>query len=197
MAILIGYVKDGTVYLATDTRINVDDRVHQRVAESDYKIKRLENGILVAMTARERALVDQTMMRTELFTLDKKGRLTKEHIIKEIFPRLYRFYKEEGLLGNEKGEDPYFRGSILIAHEGDLFEICSTFSVAKYMHYQALGSVSDLALYGLTKIDESKDINAQLVEIMETMAKHSQMIGAPYLVINTKDLEYHLLGGKA
>ena len=98
MAILIGYVKDGTVYLATDTRINVDDRVHQRVAESDYKIKRLENGILVAMTSRERALVDQTMMRTELFTLDKKGRLTKEHIIKEIFPEKRFFFFRRTLL---------------------------------------------------------------------------------------------------
>ena len=197
MAILLGYVKGDTAYMATDTRINVDDRVHQRTAESDYKIKRLENGILLGVISKTADIALQTQAHSEMFTLDKNGRLTKDHIIREIVPKLCALYKDEGFFANEKGEQPYFPGAIMLAHDGKLFEICATLAVVVYERYQALGRVDDLAHYGLTQMDESKDIGEQLVGILQTVAKRSQLVGAPYLWIDTKEKEYHLVGGEA
>ena len=51
MSILIAYKKNDTVYMGTDTRVIVNDFKKNEICESNYKIQKLENGILLGMIA--------------------------------------------------------------------------------------------------------------------------------------------------
>ena len=117
--------------------------------------------------------------------------MTKEHIVTKIIPKLYEGLEVEELLEREdRGTPPITKCSIVIAYQDKLFEICRDFHVIRYEDYQAIGSGSNAILYGLSKIDKSKDINEQLLQLLKLSAKHDANVSAPFVLIDTKNLQY-------
>ena len=51
MAIVIAYKKGDTVYMGTDTRVIVNEHKKNELCESNYKIQKMDNGLLVGITA--------------------------------------------------------------------------------------------------------------------------------------------------
>ena len=179
MSVILGYARNGVTYLATDTRVIDDDRKRNEVCECNFKLRKLNNGIIYGVTNSK--YIRQFLIANEdMFTLDTRGNLTVQHIVTDILPTLYFSLKEAKLLGNDKGEKPFFPSSILIGFKGELFEICSDFSVFRYKKYQAIGSLSDYALAKVSNIDEKKDINRQLIDLMRICAKNTEYVGGPY-----------------
>ena len=196
MSILIAYKRKDTVYMGTDTRVIINDVKRNELCESNHKIQRLENGILLGVSA-ERMERQTIFAYSHLFTLDKKGELTKKHIVKEILPKLYKVLEDEGLLMEKEGETSYMRAVILLAYKDVLFEICSGFGVLRYEDGQALGLASDYAQATMMHIKETDDVNEQIVKALDIVAKYCHYVGAPYLLIDTKDGKYQLVkGGK-
>ena len=142
MSLVIAYKRGDTVYMGTDTRVIVNDSKKNELCESNFKIQKMENGMLVGITA-ERIERQTLFAYPEIFTLDKKGQLTRKHIVKEIIPRLLAVLEEEDLLQQEKDEYPYMRAKILLAYKDVLYEICSTFTIIRYETYQALGRTAE------------------------------------------------------
>ena len=196
MSVLIAYKKGDTIYMGTDTRITVDDYKWNETCETNYKIQRLENGILLGMTGER--LERQTIFAyPEIFTLDKKGELTRKHIVKEIVPRLMAMLDKEGLLMEGKEDTtPYFRGSILLAYQDVMYEICCSFTVLRYEDYQSVGTSGDYAQATLFNAREEDDPNERIIKALEITAKHTATVGAPFLLIDTKEQKYRIVGGK-
>ena len=97
MSVLIAYKRGDTIYMGTDTRVIVDDHKKNELCECNYKIQKLENGMLVGITAER--LTRQTIFAySEIFTLDENGELTRKHIVKEIIPKLVAILNEEELM---------------------------------------------------------------------------------------------------
>ena len=191
MSVIIGYIKNGVTYLATDTRVIDDDRKRNEVCACNFKLRKLDNGIIYGVTNSK--YIRQFLMANEdMFTPDTRGNLTVQHIVMDILPTLYFSLKEAKLLDNDKGEPPFFSSSILIGFKGKLFEICSDFSVFRYEKYQAIGPLSDYALTKVSNIDEKEEINRQLIDAMRICAKNTEYVGGPYLTINTDELKYEL-----
>ena len=130
---------------------------------------------------------------SDMFTLDKKGQLTKKHIIKEIIPRLLSVLEKEDLLVEKEGELPYMKATILLAYKDTLYEICENFTIIKYEDFQVLGRVADYAHATMLNTSEGDDIEERIVKALNIVAKNSQCVGNPYLLVNTKDLEYKLI----
>lgn len=191
MSVMIGYINDGVTYMATDTRVVDDDKKRNEVCECNFKLRKLDNGIVYGATNNKFMRQFLTMCE-EIFTLDVYGDLTMKHIVTEILPRLYLTLDEVELLDNEKKGRPLFSSEILIGFNGKLFEICSDFSVFRYEKYQVIGSLADYALAKVTNIDENEDINRQLVDALRICAKNTEYVGAPYLTIDTKELKYQV-----
>lgn len=191
MSVIIGYVKNGVTYMATDTRVIDDDRKRNEVCECNFKLRKLENGIIYGVT-NSKYIRQFLVMNEEMFTLDRRENLTVQHIVTDILPTLYFSLKEAKLLGNDKGEQPSFPSSILIGFKSKLFEICSDFSVFRYEKYQAIGPLSDYALTKVSDMDENGDINRQLIDAMRICTKNTEYVGGPYLTINTDELKYEL-----
>ncbi|MBQ4269842.1 MAG: hypothetical protein IJB97_09380 [Clostridia bacterium] len=196
MSILIAYKKGDTVYMGTDTRVIVGGCKRNELGECNYKIQKLDNGILVGVVGER--MERQTLLANaeELFTLDKKGELTKKHIVKEIIPNLYGLLYTEKLMVEKDDELPYMKADILLAYKDTFYQICTCFMVIKYEDFQALGpGVAACAQATLLNTKETDDINARIVKALKIAAKHSQKVGAPYLLIDTKDQKYTLVKG--
>ena len=194
MSILIAYKKGDTIYMGTDTRTIVNEHKKNEFRGCNLKIQKLANDMLLGITGER--LERQTLIAySEIFTLDKKGQLTKKHIIKEIIPSLLCVLKKEDLLVEKEGELPYMKAVILLAHKGSLYEICSSFAVIKYEDFQVLGRAADYAQATILNTNESDDINDRIVKALDITAKNSQYVGRPYLLIDTKEMKYRFVGG--
>ena len=193
MSILIAYNKDDVIYMGTDTREIVNDDKRNDLCECNYKIQRLENGLIVGATA-ERLTRQSIFAYPEVFTLDKKGELTRKHVVKEIIPKLIEVLEREELIVHAENKLPYMNAGVLLAHNGDLYEICSNFSVYKYETFQALGTTSPYGQFVLNNVKETDDVNEQIIQALDVIAKNSQLVGKPYLLIDTKQKEYKLVG---
>lgn len=192
MSILIAYKKDDTVYMGTDTRTIVNDHKKNELRGCNLKIQKLANDMLLGITGER--LERQTLIAySEIFTLDKNGKLTKKHIVKEIIPKLITVLEKEGLLIEKEGELPYMKAVILLVHKGTIYEICSGFAVIKYEDFQVVGRVSDYAHATLMNTKPMDSIEERIVKALDIVAENSQYVGKPYLLINTKELEYKIV----
>ena len=182
MSVLIAYKRGDTIYMGTDTRVIVNDHKKNELCECNYKIQKLENGMLVGITAER--LTRQTIFAySEIFTLDKNGELTRKHLVKEIIPKLVAILNEEELMD----------GQILLAYKGVLYEICRNFSIYKYDDFQLLGYGVDYGQFVLANTKDTDDVNERIIKTLDTIAKYSHQVGSPYLLIDTKEQEYKLI----
>ena len=156
---------------------------------------KLHNGMLISLTG-EIVTGQRILAHPEWFTVDEKKGLTKEHIVTKIIPHLYECLNEEELLDTgDKGMPPVMKVTMFLAYKDKLFEVCRDFHVIRYEEYQASGSGANAVMYGLSKIDKTKDINEQLLQLLKISAKHDANVSAPFILIDTKDLKYTVKEG--
>jgi ATP-dependent protease HslVU (ClpYQ) peptidase subunit len=189
MSVLIAFKKNGTIYMGTDTRVVVGDHKRNEMRRCNLKIQKLDNGILLGITGER--LERQTLIAySEIFTLDKAGKLTRKHLVKEIVPRLISVLEEEKLMIEKEGEFPYMQAQIILAYKDTMYEICSSFAVIKYEDFQVWGRASDYAQATLMNTKETDDINQRIVKALDITADNSQYVGKPYVLIDTKKMKY-------
>jgi ATP-dependent protease HslVU (ClpYQ) peptidase subunit len=189
MSVLIAFKKNDTIYMGTDTRVIVGDHKRNEMRRCNLKIQKLDNGILLGITGER--LERQTLIAySEIFTLDKAGKLTRRHLVKEIVPRLISVLEEEKLMIEKEGEFPYMQAQIILAYKDTMYEICSSFAVIKYEDFQVLGRASDYAQATLMNTKETDDINQRIVKALDITADNSQYVGKPYVLIDTKKMKY-------
>jgi ATP-dependent protease HslVU (ClpYQ) peptidase subunit len=193
MSIVIAYKKDGVIYMGTDTRSVVNDYKKNNLSPCDYKIQKLENGMLLGVSA-EREEKQLILAYSDIFTLDKSENLTKKHIVTKIIPKLMEVFSKAGLIQQEENETPYIKAMILLAHKDKLFEICSGFAVIRYENYQSIGGAGEYADAVLFNTKESDDVNDRIIKALDVASKNTYYVGKPYLLIDTKNLEYKLVG---
>ena len=198
MSILLNYKRGDTVYMATTTFFNIRGRAYSELCEFDYPIKKLDNGILISVPDNLR-LRQAVFAYPEIFDLDKNGNLTKKHLVLNIVPTLKNMLKAHELI--EKDDDsPYMMDDcIVVSYKDVIFEIGEEFNVLTYDTYQALGVKHHrYGSYVLANIKESDDVNEKLVQAMDNIVSYTQIKNTvPYILINTKDLEFQIVGGNA
>ena len=192
MSILLAVKRGDTIYMGSDTRVVVGDHKRNETRGCNLKIQKLDNGILLGITA-ERLERQTVIAYSDIFTLDKAGRLTRKHIVKEIIPRLIALMEEENLMVKKEGEYPYMKAQILLAYKDTMYEICSSFTVIKYEDFQVLGEVADFAHSTMLNTKPTDDIKQRIIKALDIVAKNSQYVGRPYVLIDTKDMKYEFV----
>ena len=195
MSVVMAVKQGNRIWLGADTQSTRGTDRYNQLSPNDFKVTKLPNGVLLAMTG-ETASSQFIQAHPEWFTIDEKKGLTKEHIVTKIVPKIYEGLEVEGLLECEdRGTPPITKSSIVIAYQDKLFEICRDLRVIRYEDYQAIGSGSNAIIYGLSKIDKTKDINEQLLQLLKISAKHDANVSAPFVLIDTQDLQYTIKEG--
>ena len=154
-----------------------------------FKIKRLDNGILLGLCGSVR--IEQVIAYTkDLFTLDKDGKLTKEHLMNEVICELYDRLGERGLLKGDGRMD----ASFLVAYGDTLYQVRGDFHVIKRTDYAAIGSGLDRALYALS---ERKDlpVRERMLMGVSMSADKVASVSGPFVFIDTQRQEFDVIKG--
>lgn len=194
MSILLAVKKNNTVYMATDTREIVSGDKRNNLCEASFKIQKQDNGMLVGITG-DRFTRQTLFANSEIFTLNKKGKLTKKHIVTEIVPKIIDLLDEHRMLMQNEDGFIEMKARIILAYQESMFEICAGFLVIKYEDLQALGEASSGAEVVLFNSKPDDDVEERLIRALDVASKYCLTVGAPYLLINTKDLEYTVVKG--
>ena len=195
MSVVIAVKHDGRIWFGADTQSTCGRDRYNPLSRNDFKVTKLHNGMLISLTG-EIVTGQRILAHPEWFTVDEKKGLTKEHIVTKILPHLYECLNEEELLDTgDKGMPPVMKVTIFLAYKDKLFEICRDFHVIRYEEYQASGSGANAIMYGLSKLDKTKDIHEQLLQLLRISAKHDANVSAPFILIDTKDLKYTVKEG--
>ena len=194
MSILLAVKKNNTVYMATDTREIVSGNKRNNLCEASFKIQKKDNGMLVGITG-DRFARQTLFANSEIFTLNKKGKLTKKHIVTEIVPKIIDLLDAHGMLMQNEDGFIGMKAKIILAYQESMFEVCAGFLVIKYEDIQALGEASSGAEVVLFNSKPDDDVEERLIRALDVASKYCLTVGAPYLLINTKDLEYKVVKG--
>ena len=194
MSILLAVKKNNTVYMATDTREIVSGNKRNNLCEASFKIQKQDNGMLVGITG-DRFTRQTLFANSEIFTLNKRGKLTKKHIVTEIVPQIIDLLDAHGMLMQNEDGFIGMKARIILAYQESMFEICAGFLVIKYEDLQALGEASSGAEVVLFNSKPDDDVEERLIRALDVASKYCLTVGAPYLLINTKDLEYTVVKG--
>jgi ATP-dependent protease HslVU (ClpYQ) peptidase subunit len=186
MSVVMAVKQGNRIWFGADTQSTRGTDRYNQLSHNDFKVTKLPNGVLLAMTG-ETATSQAILAHPEWFTVDAERGLTKEDIVTKIVPKMYEALDAGDFLEcADRGTPPTMKCTILIAHQDKLFEIARDLQVMRYEDYQAIGSGSNAILYGLSRIDKSKDINEQLLRLLKIK---TTIVGHLTELINT---ELHL-----
>ena len=193
MSVVVGIKDGGVVYLGADTQTTIgSNRQQHSLNEVGYKIHRFENGILFGACGSVQT-TQVLLANLEIFTLDENGKLTKSWIVKEIIPKMRKILQDAKLLD----EDGAMENSFVLAHGDKAYCVYAQFRVVARNDTLSIGAGRGAALYALNQTDIQKTVRERLIEAMEMSAKLVDSISAPYILIDTKNLEFEIVqGGK-
>ena len=189
MSVVMAVKQGDRIWFGTDTQSTRGTERFNLLCPNDFKVLKLENGMLISWTGEGAAGQVVCSHLEHYFTAENKE-LTKEYLVTQIVPKLYQVLDEEGLLENEEDRSPQMPGRVLLAQKDKMYDIQRDFQVARYEDYQATGSGANSIIYGLSKIDKNKNINRQLLRLLRISAQHDSNVSAPFVLIDTKELEY-------
>lgn len=191
MGLIVAHKKDDVVYIGTDSSMFRKSK-ERTSCENNYRVHKLDNGIIVGIVSTNmRAEQLLYAYSDDIFTLDKKGNLTRKHLVQNIIPEVIACLEDNELL--EKSESGYcfWSGVLLIFYKDKIFEVSEQFQIYTVGTYVADGDGYEFTVSSLSKIKEDDDVNQKLVDAMSIASKYNKSVLPPYVLIDTKTLEYH------
>ncbi len=184
MTVIIGIVRNGTVYMGTDTQTSVGVQKSNNSRKETKKIHKLRDGLLIGSSGLVR--VSQLLWQHEdEFMIGEEG-LTKDLIVRDIIPKMKKWLGENKLLE----ENGTVNNSFLLAWKDKLYAIVDRWKTIRITDRYAIGCGCDFATAKLLDVDESKSAEETLLEGLRCSTRYSSGVDAPFLLIDSKDLTF-------
>ena len=187
MSLVIGYKRDGVVYIGADTQTTFGQDAEKRnhLSTGNLKITRLPNGIILGRAGKVRSL-QHVWAHPEWFTVPEDGVMTKRHIAQNIIPKIFECFRENDLFNSDGKEDPLTTGNrFLLAYRDTLFQIDGRLGVSRIEHYAAIGAGEYYVLYGLEHMDKTKPVRKQLKELLRVGSEFCPSVSGPFALVDT------------
>ncbi len=193
MSIIVAVKHGGAVFMGADTQTSYKDFKTNSLAENNFKITRLPCGLLIGSSGRA-DIAARVVHAENVFTVPPEG-LSKKYIVTVIIPELFHFLDERELLGTDDDDDEDEESgsmdcSLILAHKDKLFYINGNFSVWECDKFCVGGSGDGFAFPYMKSFDDGKDVHGQLLTAMRAAARHDQAVSAPFILIDSKNLDY-------
>lgn len=189
MSLIIAEVKDGAVYMGADTRTSAGDLQFTQKSANNLKIHKMPNGILLGRAG----LVKATQILSchkDWFEGEDAKQLSKEFIVTQIIPKLYRELNKRKLL--ERTAPARMEGTFLIAQGNRLFRIASDFSVIVAPGFDSIGCGQDAA-FAIQELNADCPMREKFLKGLRLAASCDSTIAAPFVFIDTKTLEFEFV----
>ena len=188
MSVIVAIKENGVVYMGADAQTTTGSFKSVSTGAASVKISKLKGGILAGFCGKVAS--KQEILATDgIFTLDSEGRLTKEHIVRHVIPKLLD--KLDVFGDEETGE---LAVSILLAHKDSLFHITSDRCVFNVTDHMSTGAGAPFTRYALYSTEGQAPRDRILLALGES-AKRCESVCAPFVLIDTENLEYEIVGG--
>ena len=177
MTVVLGLKENDVVFLGADSQASQNVGKATHLKENCSKVFCLDNGIVLAFAGTAR--IAQAIGGSDIFCLDENGTLTKDHIVKNIVPKLVEFVNEPA--DDESGRSPV---NIIVGYKNCLYYIDDSLWVVKINDYIASGSGARYVYYNM---DINKDLPAKqkMLKAMIASAKNIDSVGGPYVIVDT------------
>lgn len=192
MSVIVAMKHNGTVYMGADTQCSCGDEKKNSLIESERKIIKLDNGLLLGGTGRADVLM-RLFYSKGIFTVPEEG-LTKKHIVTEIVPKLFKYLDERNLICEPDEDDDdekcHMRCSLMLVHKDKIFYLNGYFGVWENARFCIIGSGTSYAFPYLDSYDGKGDVNDVLLAAMRGCSKHDSSVSAPYILIDSRNQTY-------
>lgn len=188
MSLVIAQIKDGAVYMGADTRTSCGDLQYVCKSESNLKIHKMPNGILIATVGTVK--ITQILSCHKDWFAGENCTLSKEFLVTQIVPKLYRELDRRGFI--ESRHPAEMEGAFLIAQGDKLFRLARNFSVTVIPAFEAIGAGQTAAL-AVNDFEGDCPIREKLLKGLRLAASCDNTIGAPFVFIDTKALEFEFV----
>ena len=192
MSLVVAIKRDGVVYLGADTRTTRGERVRANLAEEDLKLHRM--GSCIVGAAGTVSNIQVLTNHPEWFELNGKP-LTKKFLVKNVIPKFFTLLGEMGKLEiDENGnEPPNALCSFLFTDGESLFAMDNDFEVIELSTYGQVGCTEYMALSMFLNALDEHSPNDIILKALRTSAYRNDGVGAPYVLINTRDREFEIV----
>ena len=192
MSLVVAIKRDGIVYLGADTRTTRGEHVRATLAEEDLKIHRM--GSCLVGAAGTVSNIQVLTNHPEWFDLKGKP-LTKKFILKNIVPKFFDLLGELGRLEiDENGDEPPRSMCSFLFTDGErLFMMDNDFEVIELSTYGQVGCTEYMALSMFLNALDEYSPNEIILKALRTSAYRNDGVGAPYVLINTRDREFEMV----
>jgi ATP-dependent protease HslVU (ClpYQ) peptidase subunit len=185
MSVLVGYKKDGVVYMGSDTQVTYGSYSRHHEHEKDQKLFISKELSLIVGTVgtASHAYVLRELLPS--LTSLKNGALSKERLQKELVLPYMNALKSYELMEMSNGLHD-MKISILIAKEDMLFQIEEDGNILNHVSYGSIGSGSPATLSYLKHSKKSPE--EIILTSLRTASTFDQYVSHPYLMTNTHSL---------
>lgn len=192
MSVVVGIKKDGVFYLGADTQITSGNLIMRGTDKEGYKIKDMGNGLLCCAVGNC-DITGNICMHDELFVLPKDG-LTKRFVVKEFAPKVLQIIKDEKLVDEIKEGSPDIECGLVLVYKDKCIMLRSDLTVWEVDDALAIGSGKSAAYASLTMSNKT-DVREKLIDALNAASDLITSVSAPYVLIDSKNLEYEIIGG--
>lgn len=188
MSVVVAVKENGVVYMGADSQITIerDKEIKHTLNDSSFKIRKLNNGILVGHCGDVQS-AERIFSNQDILTLDENGMLTKKHIVTNIVPKLLEIIDEIG--DKKKG---IIDVTLILAYKESLYKIDDDLVTYKYNNYVKSGTGGAFVDYPLY-LYRDLPIKERIVKALQESARRDLYVSAPFVLINTKEQKYEIV----
>lgn len=190
MSLVVAYKRNGFVYMGADTQSTCGTTIERNLNASGFKITRLANGFLIGVCGRVKAH-QIIVAQKKWFNIPENEKFDKRYIVKNIIPELSALMKNVN--EDQDARNASVAASVLIAYKDGMFLITRQLNVYECGTFAVLGSGGNFAKYMLAQITDNDDIDQGLLSALRAGARFDSMVSAPYILIDTKDMQYKIV----
>ena len=185
MSVVIAVKENGVIYMGTDTQVTSGNKKENELNKNSFKIALLDNGLLVGVCGNY-GLKQQIIADKSIFTLDENNMLTKQHIVKNIIPKLSYWVKKSDTNNTE------LEVSFLLSHKDNLYFIGHELNVIKINNFAKIGSGKGCVDYALSCFTHLP-IKERVLKALVESANITEGVSGPYVLIDTKHKEFEII----
>lgn len=191
MSIVIAVKENNRVIFGADTQTSIGNRKKCSTLESNLKVTKMPNGILIGHAGLVENANTLTVHPEWFENLSDEG-LTKRFLVMEVIPKLILELKEKNLLDKDSAPDVEMQGSYIVAQKDKLFYIHRTFAVSEAPNYVSIGCGSFAADAVFFDSTDKRSTKERILSALNSAAMFDTGVDRPFVLIDTDTFEYEI-----
>jgi ATP-dependent protease HslVU (ClpYQ) peptidase subunit len=192
MSAIMAIERNGVVYLGADSVVTMGDINHPLSYESNVKIRKMPNGIIVAGNASRLINIQHLLLHDEWFELEEGEVFDKAFIATKIATLYYEETKDLGMWNeDERLHIKESSAAFIFAKDSDIYVMFSDLSVVKCDGFAAISNEdADIIMKSYVAKSSEEDPYELIRKTFEFTSNRNCGVFTHGYIIDTKNQEF-------